>query len=189
VTSLLLCPHNFVTYLTETLYIESYNCFVWKIFPILYIFLYCTVSNCYHASDISIIYWSGGGLCVYLSSWVALYVYSWIYIYRRWTNNGNIRQYWNKTVCVGCTLRTLVVSFVCLCCVVPVSVHCRLYLVTVCMGVLQNRRLLKFSKRTYCWCMFSWSVCNQNGHFVRCIQSSSFQSYDDIHKSWEDIIS
>ena len=23
---------------------------------------------------------------------------------------------------------------------------------------------------------------------IRCIQSSSFQGYDDIHKSWEDII-
>ena len=39
--------------------------------------------------------------------------------------------------------------------------HCRLYLVTVCVGVLQNRRLLRFSKRTYCWCMFSWSICNK----------------------------
>jgi len=68
-------------------------------------FLYCTVSDCYHACDISIIiYCSGGGLCVYLSCWVATYVYSWINIYREWTNNGNIRQYWNKTVCVGCTL-------------------------------------------------------------------------------------
>jgi len=28
---------------------------------------------------------------------------------------------------------------------------------------------------------FSWSICNQNGHFVRCIQGSSFQGYDDTH--------
>jgi len=28
-------------------------------------------------------------------------------------------------------------------------------------------------------------ICNQNGYFSRCIQSSSF--YDDTHKSWEDI--
>jgi len=46
-------------------------------------------------------------LCVYLSCWVATYVYSWINIYRGWTNNGNIRQYRNKTVCIGCTERTL----------------------------------------------------------------------------------
>jgi len=50
----------------------------------------------------------------------------------------NTRQYRNKSVCVSCTERTLVVSFVillyvCLCCVVPVSMHYRLYLVTVCM--------------------------------------------------------
>ena len=29
----------------------------------------------------------------------------------------------------------------------------------------------------------------QNGYFIRCIQSSSFQGYDSIHESWEDIIS
>ena len=45
--------------------------------------------------------------------------------------------------------------------------HYRFCLVTVCMRVLQNGRLLRFSKRTYCWCMFSWSICNQNGHFIR----------------------
>ena len=41
-------------------------------------------------------------------------------------------------------------SFVCLCCIVPVSLHYRLYLVTVCMKVLQNGRLLRFSKRSDC---------------------------------------
>jgi len=46
-------------------------------------------------------------LCVYLSCWVATYVYSWINIYRGWTNNGNTAQCRNKTVCVGCTERTL----------------------------------------------------------------------------------
>ena len=38
-----------------------------------------------------------------------------------------------------------------------------------------------FSKRTECWCPFSWSVCNQNGHSVRSIQSSIFQGYGNIH--------
>jgi len=51
-------------------------------------------------------------LCVYLSCWVAAYAHSWINICRGWTYNGNTRQYRNKTVCVGCTERTLVVSFI-----------------------------------------------------------------------------
>jgi len=50
--------------------------------------------------------------------------------------NGNTRQYRNKIVCVGCTESTLVVrivghSFVCLRCVMPVSIHYRLCVVTV----------------------------------------------------------
>ena len=66
-------------------------------------------------------------------------------------NNGNTRYYRNKTVCVGCTERTLVVSiyhysFVCLRLVVPVSLHYRLCVVTVRMNVLQNGRLLRFSE-------------------------------------------
>jgi Holliday junction resolvase RusA-like endonuclease len=28
-------------------------------------------------------------------------------------------------------------------------------------------------------------VYNHNGQFVRCVQSSSFQGYNGIHKSWE----
>ena len=47
--------------------------------------------------------------------------------------------------------------------------------------VLQTGRLIRFSKRTECWCPFSWSICNQNGHSVRSIQSSIFQGYGDIH--------
>jgi len=50
---------------------------------------------------------------------------------------------------VGCTERTSVVStfrhcFVCLRCVVPVSMHYILCLVTVRMEVLQNGRLVNF---------------------------------------------
>jgi hypothetical protein len=100
--------------------------------------------------------------------------------------NGNTFQYRNKTGCVGCTDRILTVStvhycFVCLCCVVPVSVRYRLCLVTVCMKLPQNRRLARFTKRTHCWCAFSWSICNQIGQLIGCIQSSSFQGYDGIH--------
>jgi len=60
-------------------------------------------------------------------------------------------------------------------------------LVTDYMKILQNGKLVTFSKGTNCWCAFSWSICNQNRHFVRCNQSSSFQGYDSIHKSWEDV--
>ena len=121
-------------------------------------------------------------LWVYVSCWVPVYAYSWINIYRGWTNNGNTRQDRNKTVCVGCTDRTLVVSFVILLFVLySASVSAlQIVLVTVCMKVLQNGRLITFSKRTDCWCTFSWSICNQNSHFIRCIHSSSFQGYDDI---------
>ena len=62
-----------------------------------------------------------------------------------------------------------------------VSMHYILCLVTLSVKVLHNGRLLRFSKRTVCWCTFSWGICNQNGHFIRCIQSISFQGYDVTH--------
>jgi len=68
------------------------------------------------------------------------------------------------------------------------SMHYRLCLVTVRMKGLQNGRLVRFSKRTNIFCVFSWSVCNQRGHFTVCIQSSSSQGYDGIYKSWEGIM-
>jgi hypothetical protein len=46
----------------------------------------------------------------------------------------------------------------------------------------------KWETWTDCWCVFSWSICNQNGHFIMCIKISNFQGYDSIYKSWEDII-
>jgi hypothetical protein len=30
-------------------------------------------------------------------------------------------------------------------------------------------------KRTNCWCVFSWSIYNQNGHFIQCIQCRVFK--------------
>ena len=51
-------------------------------------------------------------------------------------------------------------SFSCLHCVAPVSMHDRLCFVTFHMNVLQYARLLRFSKRTECLCMFSWRICN-----------------------------
>jgi len=74
------------------------------------------------------------------------------------TDNIGIKLCWlhfKNISCIFCY------SFVCLCCAVPVSVNYRLCLVTVCVRVLQNGRLLRFSKRSYCWCMFSWSICNK----------------------------
>jgi hypothetical protein len=91
------------------------------------------------------------------------------------------KQYRNKSVVFR-------YSFVCLCCVVPVSMRYRLCLVAVLMNVLQNVRLARFSDRTDCCCVFSWNICNQSGHFIKCIQSSSFPSYDGVHKSLDDFI-
>jgi len=61
--------------------------------------------------------------------------------------------------------------------------------VTFCMKVLQNGRLVRFSKRTDCRYAFSCSTGKQNGELIRIIQSSRSQGYDSIHKSWEEIIS
>jgi hypothetical protein len=52
-------------------------------------------------------------------------------------------------------------SFVCLCCVVPMSMYYRLCLVRVCMKLLQNGRIVEFSKKTDFWCAFSWRICNK----------------------------
>jgi hypothetical protein len=68
--------------------------------------------------------------------------------------------------CVGCTERTLVesispYSFVCLRCALLVSMHYRLYSVTVRMKVMQNGRLVRFSKRADYWCAFSRASVNK----------------------------
>jgi len=34
------------------------------------------------------------------------------------------------------------------------------------MKVLQNGRLIRFSKKTDCLCTFSWSICDQNSHLL-----------------------
>jgi hypothetical protein len=103
-------------------------------------------------------------------------------------NNRNNRHYRNKTV--SAALRKIICFFlyyfVCLLCVVPVSLDCTLRLLTVRMKVLQNGRLFRLLKRSEVWCALSWSICNKHGLFIKCIHSSSFQSYDDIHKSWGD---
>ena len=61
-----------------------------------------------------------------------------------------------KTICFGCTGRTTVVrifsySFVCLRCIVSISMHYRLRLIRIRVKVLQNRRSVRFSNRTDGW--------------------------------------
>jgi predicted transcriptional regulator len=34
------------------------------------------------------------------------------------------------------------------------------------MKVLQNGRIVRFLKRTDCWCTFNWSICNINSHLL-----------------------
>ena len=135
----------------------------------------------------------------YVHTYIHTYILTYIHAYKHTgdgQNNGNTRQYRNKTVCVGCTESTLVVSivrfffFVCLltlCSAIINELH--IVFITVRMKMLQNGRRVRFSKRTDFWCERSCIICNQKGHFVRCIHSSSFCRYDGIHNSWEDIIS
>jgi hypothetical protein len=66
--------------------------------------------------------------------------------------------------------------------------HYRLCLITVLTKAVPDRSIVRFSKRRDSWCAFIWCVSNQNGNFIGCTQSSIFQGYDDIHKSWEDTI-
>ena len=60
------------------------------------------------------------------------------------------------------------------------SVHYRLCSVTVRTKVLRNETLVRFSQRANCWCAFSWSICNQTGYYVVCIQSGSIHGYDGM---------
>ena len=51
-------------------------------------------------------------------------------------------------------------SFVCLCCVVPVSTHYRLFSNSL-YGSTAECKTVRVSKRTDCWCAFSWHICNE----------------------------
>ena len=188
-TFTLLCRHNFVTYLTYwKLHMSCLKMFSYILQVFVRSVWCCTVSNFYHIHYIFIIYCSGGGgfVFVYLRCWMA----AWCLIELISTGYGQIMEMLDNMGKKWFVLAAWIecYCFVCLCCIVPVSLHYRLYLVTVCMKVLQNGRLLRFSKRPDCWCKIRCSICNQNGHFIRCIQSSSFQGYDDRYKSWENII-
>jgi hypothetical protein len=50
----------------------------------------------------------------------------------------------------------------------------------------ENWRLLRFWRRTDCWCTFSWSIYDKNCHIIRCINSNSFWGYVSIYESWVD---
>ena len=177
------------------IYIESYVCLVWKLFPLfcrylcsMFVVLLVTfIMPVIYSLLIAVVLVSS--FCVYLTCWVATYAYSWINMYRGWTNNENTRQCRTGLfVLAALKEHIFYYSFVCLCCVVPVSVHYILCLVTVCKKVLQNGRLLRFSDRTDFWCTLTGAYVTKMAT-ISCIQISNYQGYDDIHKSWEDIIS
>ena len=96
------------------------------------------------------------------------------------------KRIWIKPVCDGWTERKLVLSFVILLFVYDVSAS-----VNELQIVFSNSsyEVMQMGGLTDFWSAFRWSVCNRNSHFVRCIQSSSFQGCDGIQNSWEDIIS
>ena len=104
--------------------------------------------------------------------------------------NGNTRHYRNKTVCVGCTEPSLVVSifcysFVCLHCVVPVSLQHRLCLVTVCMKELKIEGLSDFQRGQIIGaCLVGASVTK-----TTTVLGVSRAGYAGICRSWEDILS
>jgi hypothetical protein len=99
-------------------------------------------------------------------------VYSWINIYRGWTNNGNTRQYWNKALCwqhwknISCVF---CYSFDCffLC-----STSVSALQIVFCNSLYDSNAKCETShifKQDKLLVRFSWSICNQNGHFIRCI--------------------
>ena len=105
-------------------------------------------------------------------------------------NNGSTRRYRNKTVGVGCTERNLVVNVCGYSFVLLYSVNVNTLQIVFSNSSCESTaewEACQIFQRTDGWRIFSWSICNQNGHFIRCIQSSSFQGYDGIHKSWDDI--
>jgi hypothetical protein len=95
-----------------------------------------------------------------------------------------------KFLCVGYIEITSVgvteCSSFCLYSVILVSMHWLLRWVTAHVKESENRRLVRFSKRTDRWCAFSWSICDKNCHIYSCIESGSFQGHIGIHESWKD---
>ena len=98
----------------------------------------------------------------------------------------------NTTVCFGCNGTILVVkifrySFVCLRCVVPVSMHYRLCLVTVRVKVLQNRRLSDFQRGQFV-CASVAGACVTKTVTLLGVSRGAVAVVDGIRKSWEDVI-
>ena len=118
---------------------------------------------------------------------MATEVYSQINIYRGWTNNGNTRQYWNKTVCDGCTERTLVISFIILLsffvclfvlCSASVSSLQIVFINILCESTAKWKTSQIFKEDIVDVCLAGGSVTKMVT--IWCIQSSNFQGYD-IH--------
>jgi len=93
---------------------------------------------------------------------------------------------------VGCTGRTLVgsifrYSFVCLHCAVPVSVYCRLCLVTVRMEILRNGRLSDFQRGQFVGARLAGESVTKTATLFN-VSTAAVVMIDGIHKSWEDVI-
>jgi len=155
------------------IYIESYACLVWKLFPLFCRYLCPMFVVVLSVTFIMPVIYSlliavvvVSSLCVYLTCWVATCAYSWINICRGWTNNGNTRQYRNKTVCVGCTEGTYLSLFFCLSVLYSASVSA---LHTVFSKSLYEStakwETYQFFRQDRFLVHISWSICNQNGHY------------------------
>jgi len=127
-------------------------------------------------------------VCVWVAEWQLVCIVELIS-----TGDGQIMETLDSIgikLCVGCTERTLVVFFIHL--FVLCSTSFGAFQIVFSNSLYDSNAKCETShifKQDRLLVHFSWSICNQNGHFIRCIQTSSFQGYDDIHKSWEDIIS
>jgi len=103
-------------------------------------------------------------------------------------HNGNIRQYRNKTVCVGHTESTLAVtvfhySFVCF-------ALCSASALQIVFSVSLYESTAKWETgQMYCRCAFSCSICNQMATSLGVFRAAVLKVMMTYHRSWEDIIS
>jgi len=115
-----------------------------------------------------------------------------MFLYRDGPNTGNTRQYTNTSICLGCTGRTLVgsifrYSFVCLRCVMSLSMHYGLCLVTVRMKVLQNGRLSDFQRGQFVGASLAGTSVTKTATLLS-VSTAAVAEVDGKHKSWEDVV-
>jgi hypothetical protein len=80
------------------------------------------------------------------------------------------------------------VLFFCLCCVVPVSVQYRLCLVTVCVRVLHNGRLPRFSRGQIVVARLAGAFVTKMATLLG-VSKAAVSKVMTTYRSWEDIIS